>query len=115
MGAVLPETITAGGRTRLVTRHLRNDPHEEIDTKRVEHVLENWLVRGIRREPDGRLSWSYLAFVHGLEEMVRVVVSMDDERIITAFPDRTATRHWNGGNRDYFARTYLILEERNAS
>ena len=37
----------------------------------------------------------YLAFVPGMMEMVRLAVSMDDERIINAFPDRTATRHWN--------------------
>ena len=115
MEANLPETIVAGGRTRLVTQHMRNDPHKEINAERVKHVLENWVVRGIRRERDGRLSWSYLAFVHGLEEMVRVAVSMDDERIITAFPDRTATRHWNSGNRDYFDRTYQLLEARDAS
>lgn len=54
----------------------------------------------------------YLAFVSGVMEMVRVVVSMDDERIINAFADRTATRHWNKRNIGYFARVYGDLEVR---
>ena len=44
--------------------------------------------------------------------MVRVVVSLDDNRIITAFQDRVATNHWNKGNLDYFAETYQYLEVR---
>ena len=55
-----------------------------------------------------------MAFVSGMDEMVRVAVSMDDETIITAFRDRTATRHWNKGNRSYFVRNYQNLEERDA-
>ena len=47
-----------------------------------------------------------------MREMVRVAVSMDDERIINAFPDRTATRHWNKGNSGYFAHVYEDLEVR---
>ena len=42
MEASLPETIVAGGKTRLVTQHMRNDPHKEINAERVKHVLENW-------------------------------------------------------------------------
>ncbi len=47
--------------------------------------------------------------------MIRVVVSLDDERIVTAFLDRVATRNWNKGNRDYFARRYQSLEVRDES
>ncbi len=47
--------------------------------------------------------------------MLRVAVSLDDELIITAFPDRTATGHWNKGNLDYFDRTYQSLEVRDES
>ena len=88
----MPETITAGGRTRTVTQYMRNHPHLGITAKRVENVLENWLIRGIRTESDGRQSRCYIGVVPGLDEMVRVAVSMDDERIISAFQDRTATR-----------------------
>ena len=45
--------------------------------------------------------------------MVNVAVSLDDERIVTAFLDRTATGHWNRGNRDYFEMRYENLEIRN--
>ena len=113
-GSQLPQTITAGGKTRLVSQHLRNDPHLGITTERIERVIEHWIIRGIRTERDGSHSRCYIAFVPGLDEMVRVAVSMDDEVIITGFRDRTATRHWNTGNSGYFVRNYQNLEERNA-
>ncbi len=85
-----------------------------ITARRVAHVLDHWVMPGIRTERDGSQSRAYMAFVPGLDGMVRVAVSMDDELIITAFRDRTATSHWNKGNRDYFVRNYEGLEERNA-
>ena len=113
-GRQLPQTITADGKARAVSQHMQNQPHPGITAERVERVLDHWLVRGIRTERDGSQSWCYMAFVSGMDEMVRVAVSMDDETIITAFQDRTATRHWNKGNRDYFIRNYENLEERDA-
>ena len=110
----LPRAITVGGKARTVSRHMRNDPHPGITTEMVERVLEYWVIRGIRTEQDGSQSWCYVAFVPGMDEMVRVAVSMDDETIITAFRDRTATRHWNKGSRSYFVRNYQELEERDA-
>ncbi len=47
--------------------------------------------------------------------MVRVVVSLDDERIVTAYQDRTATMHWTRGSRSYFRQRCEELEERNES
>ena len=84
-----------------------------LTPERVERVLEHWLIRGVRTEDDGRQSTCYIAFVPGMTEMMRVAVSMDNERIINAFPDRTATRHWNRGTKDYFDRVYQVTEERN--
>ena len=110
----LPQTITAGGKVRAVSQHMQNQPHPGTTAEGVERVLEHWVVRGIRTERDGSQSWCYMAFVPGMDEMVRVAVSMDDETIITAFRDRTATRHWNKGNRSYFVRNYQNLEERDA-
>lgn len=111
----LPKTITASGKARTVSQHMQNEPHPGITAERVECVLEHWVVRGIRTERDGSQSRCYLAFVSGLDEIVRVAVSMDDEIIITGFRDRTATRHWNKGDRGYFVRNYQDLEERDAS
>lgn len=68
-------------------------------------------MRGIARI-GGRDSMNYFAFVPGLGELFRVAVSMDDERIITALADRTATRNWNKGNRNYFIEKYSQWEER---
>ena len=111
----LPDSITVGDKTRTVSRHLKEVRHSGITAKRIEYALDNWLLRGIRVDRDGSMSWTYLAFVPGVNEMVRVAVSIDDQRIITAFADRTATRHWNRGDRDYFRRGYENLEERDES
>ena len=42
----LPQTITAGGRTRELTLHGRNDVHGGITAKRIERVLNDWAIRG---------------------------------------------------------------------
>lgn len=47
--------------------------------------------------------------------MMRVAVSIDDETVITAFPDGSATNKWNKGNLDYFAKRYQNLEMRDES
>ena len=94
---------------------MREQRHLGITADMVVQVLDHWIVRGIHTERDGSQSRAYLAFVPGLDNMVRVAVSMDDELIITAFQDRTATNHWNKGNRDYFVRNYEDIEEGNAS
>ncbi len=108
----LPPSITAGGKTRIVTQHLRDNARLGITEHSIVRVLECWAIRGVRTEEGGRQSVCYLAFVCGMTEMVRLAVSMDDERIINAFPDRTATRHWNKRNTGYFERVYEDLEVR---
>ena len=111
----LPATITANGRTRLVSRHARDDAHIGITAEIIEHVLENWEIRGVKTDSDGRQSLCYWAFVYGLEKMVRVAVSMDDTTIITAFRDSPATRKWRKLDISYFDRKYRRLEVRDAS
>ena len=104
--------ITVGGRARTVTDHLRRTQHGGITAERLEYVLENWLIRGTDTDERGRLSVAYLGFVPRLDNMVRVMVSADDERVVTAFQDSTATRNWNRGNLDYFYRRYRNAEMR---
>ena len=111
----LPDEITADGRTRTVTQHMQNQPNRSITEERVRRVLERWTIRGIYTEDDGTQSWIYLAFIPGLSKMLRVAVSIDDERIVTAFQDRTATQHWNRGNLDYFRTRYQNVEVRDAN
>ena len=42
----LPETITARGVTRTLTKHLRDDAHSGVTASRIQHVLENWVDPG---------------------------------------------------------------------
>ena len=88
----LSASITAGGKTRIVTQYLQDNARPGITADRIVRILERWVIRGVRTEEGGRQSMCYMAFVSGVTEMVRVAVSMDDERIINAFLDRTATR-----------------------
>ena len=110
----LPRTITAGGRTRSVTRHARTETHPGITAKRIERALEDWVVRGVCKDKDGILALVHWGFVPGLRRMIKVVVSLDDERIITAYQDRNATNNWKRGDRAYFLERCRSLEERNA-
>ena len=111
----LPDTITAGGRTRTVTQHAIDDTHPGITAEFVAYVLENWVIRGIKTDPSGRQSMCHWAYVLDLGKMVRVAVSLDDRRIITAFPDSAATRSWSDGRRDFFDGRCENWEERNES
>ena len=83
--------------------------------ERVEYVLGNWVVRGVCTDSKGAQSVVHWSYVYGFNRMVRVAVSMDDNTIITAYPDRTAGRHWDRGNLDYFARRCQNVEVNDAS
>lgn len=111
----LPDRITEGGRTRAVSRHAIRDTHLGITAEIIEFVLDNWVIRGAKTETDGRQSMCHWAFAPDLGDLVRVVVSMDDMLIITAFRDRAATQALRKGNRGYFDRKYRDLEDRDAS
>ena len=111
----LPKMITAGGKTRSVSLHARNETHLCITAEIIEHVLDNWVIRGIMTDVIGRQSRCHLAFVLQLGKMVRVAVSMDDTTIITAFRDTTATQKWRNLDIGYFDRKYRSLEVRDAS
>ena len=71
----LPETITAGGVTRWLTRHLRENPHPGVTAGRIQHVLENWIVRGICTDSNGSVTVTYWGFVPGRKPVLRVPVS----------------------------------------
>ena len=72
----LPPSITAGGKTRIVTQYLRDNARPGITAHRIVRVLEYWVIKGVRTEEGGRQSMCYLAFVPVMTEMVRVAVSM---------------------------------------
>ena len=90
-------------------------PHKQITAKRVQHVLDHWVIRGVCTDSKGTQSLVHWSYVPGFNRMIRVVVSLDDNIIITAYPDRTAGRHWNRGNLDYFAKRCQNVEVRDAS
>ena len=76
-------------------------------------MIDSWQFRGIFEDPQtGRDSRVYLGFVPELSRVVRVAVSMDETRILSAFPDRNATRNHVRGNIQYFIDSYRDLEER---
>ena len=85
-----------------------------VTEAQIEHVLNNWILRGVHSEADGRQSIVHFAYVPAHAKLIRVAVSVNGERITTVLPDRTATRNWNNRNIDYFNR-YQNLEERDAS
>ena len=106
-------TLTAGGKTRTVTDHVINNRHLRVTRRMIAHVLDNWVIRGIHTTPDGEPSWNYYALVPGRTSMLRVAVSLDDERIVAAFPDEGATKAWKRGDLEYFRRRLAEVEERN--
>lgn len=111
----LPETITAGGVTRWLTRHLRVNPDPGVTAERIQHVLENWIVRGVcKNDRDNQESITYWGFVPGRNEMLRVPVSLDDRDIITAHFDRRAEARIAGEGRPWFQRRCRDLEVRDA-
>ena len=115
--AALPDTLNAGGITRLVTAHLQRQAvsiHDEITLERLISVLNNWVVRGIRHDCRGRQSIAFLGWIAygGGRRLMRVAVSIDDQRIISAFLDTTATEKLNSGDMEYFQRNYEGLEVR---
>ena len=97
-----------------MTQHFPDKLVKGITRRKVAHVLNNWLVRGITPDPldPQTKSWRYYGFAPGLKYMLRVAVSLDDKRLVTVFPDRNATKAWRRGNLSYFARHHSDLEAR---
>ena len=100
-----------------MTIHLQRQAvteHNEITLERLTDVLNNWVVRGIRQDRDGRRSIAFLGWIEhrGGRRLMRVAISIDDRRIISAFWDRKATGKLNSGDMEYFQRNYDRLEVR---
>ena len=104
--------IFAGGRERALSRHFHIEGHPEIILDDVAHVLDNWVLRGIFPDDQGREGWRYYAFVPRVNRVVRVAVSLDDERVIIGFIDGQATKHLTQGNLTYFANKGRGIETR---
>ena len=98
-----------------MTQHMVDKPHGGATKKAVAHVLNHWILSGVYTDAYGGKSRVYLGFAPGVKNMMRVAVSWDDERIVSAFQDRNAMNNWNRGNRDYFTSKYSDLEERSGT
>ena len=110
----LPETITAGGVTRWLTRHAREDARAEVTAYRIQYALENWVVRGICTNRKGSTTRTYWGFVPGRDVMLRVSVSLDDAEIVSAHFDQWATRRITEEGRPWFQQRCRDLEVRDA-
>lgn len=110
----LPETITAGGVTRWLTRHLRETPRDEVTVARIQHVLENWAARGICTDDKGSVTMTYWGFVPGRDMMLRVTVSLDDAEIVSAHFDQWASMRIVEAGRPWFQQRCRYLEVRDA-
>ena len=108
----LPETITAGGVTRWLTRHLRDHPRPGVTAGRIQHVLENWVVRGICTDDSGSVTMTYWGYIPGRDMMLRVPVSLDDAEIVSAHFDQWATRRIAETGRPWFQERCRDLEVR---
>lgn len=108
----LPETITAAGVTRWLTRHVRENPRAGVTADRIQHVLENWLVRGVCTDNNGSVTITYWGFVPGRDMMLRVPVSLDHTEIVAAHFDRWATRRIAETGRPWFQQRCRDLEVR---
>ena len=107
----LPETITAGGVTRWLTRHLRDNPDPGVTADRIQHVLENWVARGICRDGrNNREAIVYWGFVPSRKDPLRIPVSLDDQEIITAHFDEPAAKRIEDESRPWFQRRCRDLE-----
>ncbi len=110
----LPETITAGGVTRLLTNHARGKGLEGISVAAITSVLENWTARGICQDNNGSITHTYWGFVPERNSMLRVAISLDDRRIVTAHYDRGAVRRLAADGRPWFWQRCRELEFRDA-
>ena len=110
----LPETITAGGVARWLTRHMREDSRAEVTAYRIQYALENWVVRGICTNRRGSTTITYWGVVPGRDAMLRVCVSPDDAEIVSAHFDQHATRRIAEAGRPWFQQRCRSLEVRDA-
>ena len=109
-------SVTAGGRTRQLTEHSIVKMRERhITEDQVAYALDNWVLRGIENKLDREPAYVHFAYISELGRLMKVVISMDDARIVTVHPDRNATKAWRTGQREYFTMKYQDLEESNES
>lgn len=101
-----------GKRVQISLHWIRDRPHPEVSQKDIAYALANWRIRGIATDERGRQSRRHYAFVPEHGKVVRVAVSMDGKRFITAFIDGEATKYWHQGTQAYFSGEIANMEVR---
>ena len=80
----------------------------------IQSVLENWTARGICEDSRGSVTYTYWGSVVGRNSLLRVAVSLDDERIVTAHYDRSAAGRLTANDLPWFMQRCRELEIRDA-
>ena len=109
----IPAPDAPGGRVSISIHWKKDNPHPEVSLKDAAYVLANWRIRGIGYSK-GVPSLRHYAFVPDKNKVVRVALSLDSKRFITAFIDSSATDHWRKANMAYFAGRLENMEVRDA-
>jgi len=76
-----------------------------VTAGKIQQVLERWLFRCITASGcrDGITYWGSVRY-EGQQRLMKVVVSLDDERVVNAYLDDRATRDWRNNTRRLFDR-----------
>ena len=82
-----------------------------ITEVQIAYVLDNWQLRGIDNTLGREPTYVYFAYIPEQTKVLKVAISLDDERIVTTHFDTRATKSFQRGTRNYFAK-YRDLEER---
>ena len=115
MPNLLPETLTANGIVRRLTNHARDKAADDVTADGIQYVLEHWQARGICVDGQNSTTTTYWGIPPGGNAMLRVAVSLDDQRIVTAHYDHKAARRLEDAGRPWFAGRCRDLEVRDAS
>ena len=99
----------------MVTRHLQGGLHSGVTAKGIERVLDNWLIRGDCIDSRGSRTMTHWGVRPGFKTLLRVAVTLDDETIVTSYPDRAASDNWLRGNIGWFKERCKDLEVRDES
>ena len=87
----------------------------DITIEQVAYTLRNWTLRGVDTTPDRSPTYVRFAYIAERDKVLKVITSIDDERVVTTHFDSQATKAFKRGDRNYFIGKYQDLEESNES
>ena len=113
----LPTTITIAGTRYTLTRHAREyGDLRNITAAEIRQVIVNWTARGVCADSTGNRTRTYWGFPPGKTRiMVKVVISLESDEIITLQHDGDAARRLAQNGRPWFQQRCRNLEVRGES